>query len=211
MRASNRLFLARTHARVSLAQRRAASAHAEPVTPPLRLRMFDEPNNPSLSNEYIEKNFGFLKDPKNKPLPGQTIASGAFNSPAFLQAIAEINSTEFGFTKLDAKALKAKYQEQLENFESVRVPALEKEGQPAVVIEKLRELYTVRANVSLWEVEQAVRDVGFMRGRNDLRVTKRALESFPVWKVLTMVAPINADLYRGAGAKMRTPAISKFT
>jgi len=161
--------------------------------------MFDEPSNESLSKEYIEKNFGYLKDAKNQPLAGETIATGALSSPAVLQAIAEINSTEFSIGKLDAKTLKAKYQEQLSNFEAVRRPALEREGQPAVVIDQLREIYTVRANVSMWELEQAVKELGFLDGK-ELRVTKRSLESFPVWKVLGLPSPMNTDLINPAGA-----------
>jgi len=172
--------------------------------------MFDEKNTETLSKEYIEKNWGYLKDAKNKPVAGQSIATGAYNSPAFLQAVAEINGTEFNVGKLDAKQLKAKYQEQLSNFEAVRRPALEKEGQPALVIDQLREIYTLRANVSLWEVERAVAELGFLDGRNDLRATKRALESHPVWKVLGMLAPTDTTYFHKETATKRALFASAF-
>jgi len=187
MRAANRI-LAQSRARWARALRpqyRASSDHvAERVKPPVRLQIFDDPNSEIFSPEYIQKNFGFLQDAKNKPISGHSIASGVVTSKAVLEAIAEINGTEFHFSKLDAKTLKAKYAEQLNNFETARRSALEREGQPEVVIQTLRDLYTVRANVSLWEIDQAIRDLGFLGGDNTVRVTKRELEDHPIWKSL---------------------------
>jgi len=168
--------------------------------------MFDDANNESLSQEYIEKNFGFLNEDKNKPADGDSHTFSVLNSPAVLQAIAEINATEYSLAKLDAKGLKMRYQEQLANFESVRRPALEREGQSALVIDQLRELYTLRANVDLWELERVVRDVGFLDERRDFRVTKRELEQNPVWKVHGKAAPWSMDRIRLAGQVFKTNA-----
>jgi len=168
--------------------------------------MFDDPNNESLSEAYIEKNFGFLNEPQNQPSDKESHAYSALNSPAVLEAIAEINATEYSVPKLNAKDLKARYQEQLNNFESIRRPALEREGQSALIIEQLRDLYTVRANVSMWELERAVREVGFLDKKRDFRVTKRELEEFPAWKVRGKSAPWSMDRIRNSGRVVKSNA-----
>lgn len=140
--------------------------------------------------EWAAKHYGFLKSEKSQP--DKLWFLQAMNSPLVLNCIAEINATEFAFKKLDANVLKAKYKEQLTNFETQHRPAMEKAGISQVIIDHLHDIYKVRAAVPLIELKRAVQDLGFI-GDRQLRVTRGGLLARPPWRALKLRSLINSE------------------
>jgi len=133
------------------------------------------------SPQYLKKYFGFLLEPANKP---ETVWPHVlFNNSLVLEAIAEINACEFKISPLNAKTLKAAYNEQLGNFVNVRKSALQAAGVSEVIIKVLEQIYEFRANVPQWELERTIKIFGFLGTRPNYRITRGDLEEYPLWRL----------------------------
>ncbi len=128
----------------------------------------------------------------------QSVTSTPFNkspseeilsNPLILECLADFASAEYTLPEKHTSAdLKALYEQQLENFKETGAPALVQDGVHPIIIQKLLEVYQVRARTPLDQIDTVWQTIGVILGSNDSseRITFNDDDSsWPLWKLFT--------------------------
>lgn len=164
---------------------------------------------PELQSANLIKAHGDLVAPRNKP--DVCWSEQVISSPSVLACLAELFSSEFRFMRHSVPTLKALYKQQHAAFTYVRTPQLQAEGISQVTIDLLEEMYNIRANISDFQVTQALKTCGMLRERErtwlpPLRAWWRAYKGEPLAE-----NPNQIDTGINANNWYRNPAIRGIT